>query len=115
MTDSSPSASPQSGAPSDSEIGAAKRGLARDILLYTLFRLALVAVIVAVFYGIGRLITDEVPLIPVFLFAIVVALPLSMVVGKGLRDRVTRNAAVVDSKRKAERNDFRRRLQGMDE
>ena len=97
------------------DTGAAKRALARDIVVYTLFRLALVAVIAAVFYGIGRLFTDDVPLVIVFLFALVVALPLSMVVGKGLRDRVNRSASVIDAARKEKRDDFRRRLQGVDE
>ncbi|MET9328321.1 DUF4229 domain-containing protein [Tsukamurella sp. NPDC003166] len=97
------------------DTGAAKRALARDIVLYTLFRLALLAVIAAVFYGIGRLFMDDVPLVIVFLFALVVALPVSMVVGKGLRDRVNRSVSVIDAARKQKRDDFRRRLQGVDE
>ncbi|GAB3131908.1 DUF4229 domain-containing protein [Tsukamurella serpentis] len=97
------------------ESGALKRALLRDIALYTLFRLGLVAVITLLLYGIGRLFTDDVPPVPVFLFALVIALPLSMVVGRGLRDRVTRSAAAVDQARKDKRNDFRKRLQGADE
>lgn len=97
------------------ETGAAKRALLRDILLYTLFRLALVAVIAAALFGIGRLFTDDVPLAAVFLFALVIALPLSMVVGKGLRARVSSSASVIDAARKEKRNDFRKRLQGVDE
>lgn len=97
------------------DTGAAKRALLRDILLYTLFRLGLVAVIAAALYGIGRLFTDEVPLPAVFLFALVIALPLSMVVGKKLRERVAKGAAVIDDARKSKRDDFRKRLQGVDE
>ena len=98
-----------------SDTGAAKRALARDIVLYTLFRLVLVVVIAAAFYGIGRLFTDDVPLVIVFLFALVVAMPLSMVIGKGVRDRVNKSAAIIDDERRSKRADFRKRLQGVDE
>ncbi|WP_160160293.1 DUF4229 domain-containing protein [Tsukamurella paurometabola] len=114
MTDT-PDAPASSSSGSDDEVRAAKRALARDMVLYTVFRLALVAVIAAIFYGIGTLVTDEVPLIPVFLFALVVAMPVSMIVGRRLRDRVAASAAVIDDRRKEKRDDFRRRLQGVDE
>ncbi|CAM3789437.1 MULTISPECIES: DUF4229 domain-containing protein [Tsukamurella] len=115
MTDTPDAAGAPSKATTDADVRNAKRALARDMVLYTLFRLGLVAVIAAVFYGIGTLVTDEVPLIPVFLFALVVAMPLSMVVGKGLRNRVAQSAAVIDDRRRERRDDFRRRLQGVDE
>ena len=115
VTDTPDAAGAPSKATTDADVRNAKRALARDMVLYTLFRLGLVAVIAAVFYGIGTLVTDEVPLIPVFLFALVVAMPLSMVVGKGLRNRVAQSAAVIDDRRRERRDDFRRRLQGVDE
>ncbi|NMD56985.1 DUF4229 domain-containing protein [Tsukamurella columbiensis] len=93
----------------------AKRTLARDLVLYTAFRLGLVVVVFGLLYGIGMLFLDEVPPIPVFLFALVISLPLSMVLGKKLRTRVNESAAVIDDARKAKRDDFRRRLQGVDE
>lgn len=93
----------------------AKRELFRNAAVYTLFRLALVAVIAAIFYGLGRIFVEDLPLVLVFLLAIIVALPLSMVVGKGLRQKVAESAAVIDDARKERRNQFRRRLQGMDE
>lgn len=96
-------------------VSAAKRGLMKALVLYTAFRLVLVVVIAAAFYGLGRIFTDDVPLPIVFLFAIVVALPVSMVVGRKLRDRVNEHAAVIDEARKSRRDDFRRRLQGADE
>ncbi|MEC4613112.1 DUF4229 domain-containing protein [Tsukamurella tyrosinosolvens] len=97
------------------DTGTAKKALARDIFFYTLFRLGLVVAVFAVLYGIGYLVLDEVPPVPVFLFALVVSLPLSMVLGKKLRTRVNESAAVIDEARKAKRDDFRRRLQGVDE
>ncbi|MCS3781170.1 DUF4229 domain-containing protein [Tsukamurella ocularis] len=97
------------------DTGTATRALARDIFFYTLFRLGLVVAVFAALYGIGMLFLDEVPPIPVFLFALVVSLPLSMVLGKKLRTRVNESAAVIDEARKEKRNDFRRRLQGVDE
>ena len=39
----------------------AKRTLARDLVLYTAFRLGLVVVVFGVLYGIGMLFLDEVP------------------------------------------------------
>lgn len=115
MTESPAAGGAPSGSITDAEVSAAKRALARDLVLYTLFRLALVAVIAAIFYGIALLFLDEVPPIPVILFALVVALPVSMIVGKGLRNRVARSAAVIDERRKERKDDFRRRLQGVDE
>lgn len=50
-----------------------------------------------------------------FLFALVISLPLSMVLGKKLRTSVNESAAVIDEARKEKRDDFRRRLQGVDE
>lgn len=97
------------------DTGTAKRTLARDVVLYTAFRLGLVVAVFAVLYLIGKLFLDEVPPVPVFLFALVVSLPLSMVLGKKLRSRVNEGAAAIDAERKAKRDDFRRRLQGVDE
>lgn len=97
------------------DTSAAKRTLARDIVLYTAFRLGLVVAVFAALYGIGLLFLDEVPPVPVFLFALVISLPLSMVLGKKLRTRVNESAAVIDAARRDKRDDFRRRLQGADE
>ena len=89
--------------------------LIKDVLLYTGFRFVLAGVIFAVLYGIAWLIVEPVPWIPIALFAIVLALPLSMMVGKKLRTRINERAAAIDARRKARRADFRSRLEGSSE
>ena len=86
--------------------------LVKEVLLYTGFRLLLVLVIFGVLYGIGYLVLGVLPWIPVALFALVLAMPVSMFVGKRWRTRINLRAAVVDDARKAKRADFRARLEG---
>lgn len=78
--------------------------LARDVALYTVARLAMVAVmsLLLVFAG--------VPVPVAILLALVVALPLSMLVLSSLRARVTVGLAMVQARRKAERDRLRRQL-----
>ncbi|MDF0531658.1 DUF4229 domain-containing protein [Tsukamurella sp. 8F] len=91
---------------------AAKRGLVRDVGLYTIYRIALVVVLAAILYAIGRMVTDQMPVIVAVLFAIVIALPVSMVTARGLRRRITGHAAVLGEARRDRRDAFRKRLQG---
>lgn len=73
----------------------------RDVLLYGLARLVLFIVLTAVIQGIAMLIDAPVPLIMSALLALILALPLSMFVFRGLRLRVTKGIAEWDAQRKA--------------
>ncbi|MFD0000337.1 DUF4229 domain-containing protein [Nocardia sp. NPDC127526] len=92
----------------------AGRRLARDMALYTLARLALVAVIAAIIMGVAAAVNVAVPLIVALLFALLIAMPLSLVLFKKLRTQVNKDIAVVDAKRRADREELRKRLQGGD-
>jgi Protein of unknown function (DUF4229) len=82
------------------------RTLARDVTLYTVARLAMVAVVSAL------LVLAGVPLLVSILLALVVALPLSMLLLGSLRSRVNAGLAVARVRRKAERERLRRQLRG---
>ncbi|MEU0545665.1 DUF4229 domain-containing protein [Nocardia sp. NPDC005978] len=88
------------------------RKLARDLALYTVARLGLVVVLVAVIIGAAKLVSVEVPLIVAALFAVLIALPLSMVLFKTLRTRVNQDIAAVDAKRRSDRDQLMTRLRG---
>lgn len=81
-------------------------GLLPAVALYTLARLGLVAVIATALGLVG------VPLIIAVLVALVVALPLSMVLFRGLRSRLDAALAEVTRRRAAEREALRARLRG---
>jgi hypothetical protein len=80
--------------------------LARDVTLYVLARLGLVAVVT------GALILFKVPLLPALAVGIVVALPASLFVFKGLRERVAVGLNERQEKRRAERDKLRSELRG---
>jgi hypothetical protein len=82
------------------------RTLARDIVLYSVARLALVTVVALL------LLLAGVPLLVSALLAMVLALPLSMVLLGRLRGRVNTGLAVVAGRRKAERDRLRQQLHG---
>ncbi|MFF0489650.1 DUF4229 domain-containing protein [Nocardia sp. NPDC004068] len=88
------------------------RRLVRNLVLYTLARLALVAVLAAVIVAAARLLNVDIPLIVALLFALVVAMPLSMVLFKRLRARVNEDIAAVDEKRRTDKARLRARLRG---
>ena len=90
---------PEAGAPGDGP------GLASTIALYAVARIAVVAVVAALLSLAG------VPFLLAVLIGFVVALPLSMVLFRGLRTRL--DAAVEASQ--ARRADVRARLRGDDE
>ncbi len=83
-------------------------GLLPTVALYTLARLGLVAVLTLV------LTLFSVPAIIAVLVAFVVALPLSMVLFKGLRARLDAAVAETTRRRGAEREALRSRLRGGD-
>lgn len=104
--------------PEDADAAAPKPGasvgrrLARNLALYTLARLALVAVVAAVIMLAARPVSVQVPLAVAILFAIVIAMPLSLVLFKGLRARVNADITAVDERRRRDKAQLRARLRG---
>ncbi|MGH3550746.1 MAG: DUF4229 domain-containing protein [Pseudonocardiaceae bacterium] len=82
------------------------RTVARDIALYSAARLGMVTVAASLLFLAG------VPLLVSALLAVVLALPLSMLLLGSLRARVNSGLAVVAGRRKAEREQLRRQLDG---
>ncbi|MDQ2883429.1 MAG: DUF4229 domain-containing protein [Actinomycetota bacterium] len=82
------------------------RTVARDIALYSAARLGMVTVAALLLFLAG------VPLLVSALLAVVLALPLSMLLLGSLRARVNSGLAVVAGRRKAEREQLRRQLDG---
>lgn len=80
--------------------------LARDVALYTVARLAMVAVMALL------LVLAGVPLLVSILIALVVALPVSMVLLGSLRARVNAGLASARDRRRVERDRLRRQLRG---
>ncbi|WP_040813571.1 DUF4229 domain-containing protein [Nocardia concava] len=93
----------------------AGRRLARNLALYTVARLGLVAVITAVIMGVAAAVQVSIPLIVALLFGLLIAMPLSLVLFKKLRAQVNRDIAAVDAKRRKDREQLMSRLQGKDE
>lgn len=88
------------------------RRLARNLVLYTLARLVLVGLITTVIVLAARLVSVQVPLVVAILFAIIIAMPLSLVLFKGLRARVNEDIAAVDERRRRDKAQLRARLRG---
>jgi uncharacterized membrane protein len=80
--------------------------LARDVTLYVLARLGLVAVVT------GALMLFQVPLLPALAVGVVVALPASLFLFKGLRQRVAVGLNERQATRQAERDKLRAELRG---
>jgi hypothetical protein len=88
------------------------RRLAVDVVLYSVMRIALVVVIAAIIYGVGRAVGVEIPIIIAALFALVIALPLGFVLFRGQRAKVNEGIGVVDDQRRTRRDELRSRLRG---
>lgn len=87
--------------------------LAIDVLAYTLARLLLVVTLTAVIFGGGHLLgVRDFPLIVALLFAIVIALPLGIWLFAPLRKRATASIAVLDERRRQDREQLQARLRG---
>ena len=87
--------------------------LVRDVVIYTLARLILVVALTAAIYYIARLVgIHEFPLVIALLFAIVIALPLGIWLLAPLRRRATTSIALVDERRRGDREQLRARLRG---
>lgn len=80
--------------------------LVRDVLLYVLARLAMVAVVAVVLALVG------VPLPVALALGLVVALPLSLLVLRGLRGRVAVGLAERAERRRTQRDRLRAELRG---
>ncbi|RJO76534.1 DUF4229 domain-containing protein [Nocardia panacis] len=102
-------ATPPQGVPGPQ--GAGKR-LARNLALYTLARLGLVAVLAVVIWLLARAVQVDIPMIVAILFALIIALPLSLTLFKRLRARVNEDIAQVDEKRRRDKAQLRARLRG---
>jgi uncharacterized membrane protein len=98
--------------PAAGATGSAGRRLARNLILYTVARLALVAVIAAVIVVVAHLLNVQIPVVVALLFALIVALPLSLVLFKRLRSRVNQDIAAVDEKRRTDKAQLRARMRG---
>ncbi|MBF6172855.1 DUF4229 domain-containing protein [Nocardia blacklockiae] len=108
-------ASRPDGASADRAPASAGRRLARDLAFYTLARLLLVAAIAAVILLAAQVLSVDIPLIVALLFALIVALPLSLVLFKRLRARVNEDIAAVDEKRRTDKAQLRARMRGEDQ
>ena len=85
----------------------------RDILLYAFLRLALFFVLTFVIHSVVILLgmAAYFPLLISMTLALLLALPLSMFMFKGLRLRVTEQVAQWDAGRKAHRRELRQQLE----
>ncbi len=87
--------------------------MVRDVLIYTFARIALVVALTAAIFFVAKLIgISEFPLIVALLFAIVIALPLGIWLLAPLRKRATASIAVVDERRRRDREQLQARLRG---
>jgi hypothetical protein len=85
----------------------------RDVVVYTLARLALVAALTAVLFFAARLLgITEFPLAVAMLFAILISLPLGIWLLGPLRSRATAGIAAVDERRRRDREELQARLRG---
>ncbi|MBV6761539.1 DUF4229 domain-containing protein [Rhodococcus opacus] len=104
--------------PADSSAKAKQGGrvtkgqLARDVAIYSIARLLLVVVIGAVILGVASLVGVAVPLLVAAIFAVLIALPLSLLLFAKLRKRVNEGIATFDAQRRADQADLRARLRG---
>jgi len=84
-----------------------------DVIVYTVARLALVAVLSAVIYGLGRLLgLSDFPPVVAVLLALIIALPLGMWVFTPLRRRATASLALAGERRRRDREQLQARLRG---
>jgi len=97
----------------DNRTGGTAGQMMRDVMLYTLARLALVAALTAIiFYAAHLFGINEFPLVVAMLFAIILALPLGIWLLGPLRRRATAGIADVDERRRRDRDELHARLRG---
>ena len=84
-----------------------------SVLLYVVARLALVAVLAAAIFGIGRALgIHEFPIVVALLFALIVAMPLGMWLFAPLRRRATAGLEEATARRRHDREQLQARLRG---
>ncbi|MGZ5363163.1 MAG: DUF4229 domain-containing protein [Mycobacterium sp.] len=87
--------------------------LVSDLVVYVLARLLLVVALTAVIWGAGHLLgLREFPIVVALLFAMVIALPLGIWMFAPLRRRATASIAVLDERRRKDREQLQARLRG---
>lgn len=87
--------------------------LVGDLVVYVLARLLLVAALTAAIYGVGHVLgVRDFPLVVALLFAMVIALPLGIWMFAPLRRRATASIAVLDERRRTDREQLQARLRG---
>jgi len=96
----------------DNQAGSGTGRLVRDIVVYTLARLGLVAALAAAIFYVAQLIGVQVPVAVALLFAIVIALPLGIWLLAPLRRRATAGIADADERRRRDREQLEARLRG---
>jgi hypothetical protein len=81
--------------------------------VYTLARLLLVVALTAAIYGAGYLLgVRDFPVVVALLFAMVISLPLGIWMFAPLRRRATASIAVLDERRRRDRQQLQARLRG---
>lgn len=101
------------GAETDGAAGGTSGRMIADVVIYTVARLALVAVLTAaIFFGARWIGITEFPLVIAMLFAIVISLPLGIWLLAPLRRRATAGIAEVDERRRHDREQLQARLRG---
>jgi hypothetical protein len=84
-----------------------------DLVVYILARLLLVVALTAVIYGAGHVLgVRDFPLVVALLFAMVIALPLGIWMFAPLRRRATASMALLDERRRKDREQLQARLRG---
>ena len=84
-----------------------------DVAAYTLARLLLVGALTTVIFFAAHLIgIKEFPIVIAMLFAILISLPLGIWLLAPLRRRATEGIAVVDERRRRDREELQSRLRG---
>ncbi len=84
--------------------------LARNMIFYTIVRLLLVVVLTILITWVGNLVVGQFPLLVGAIFAVIIALPLSMLLFSKLRAQINSDIAEVDAGRREKREDLRRRM-----
>lgn len=69
-------------------------------------------VLTAVIVLAARLVSVDIPLVVAALFALIIAMPLSLALFKRLRAKVNEDIAVVDERRRRDKAELRARLRG---
>lgn len=89
-----------------------KSSLTKNLVLYTLARLALFVVLAAVIFFVPKLVGVSIPLLVAMAFGLLVSLPISMFAFKALRVAVNSDIATVDARRREQREDLESKLRG---